>query len=295
MLVSLYPLYSLLKGEFFPAGSSLVGNGAPASHVSLISTTLWQAGRHGGSILDPNSQFWQYFWGKWWNKDPVFIIAGAGATALNFLIGVTDREGRRETYVASLLAAAFTLYLIRGSIMIDFYVVPVLPFFALNVGLLLWRLTKFGPAGTIVATAVLLALTGAFLAQSHDEYFVDQTRLQVDQLKFVQQTVPSDATILTDDDLWVDLHEPHGDDPVYPKAHSHWKIAADPAISSSLLQNNWQNLDYLIMSNQLHHIFELNGETMALTAYDHSRLLARFEEGDVSLEVRQVIKDNSSS
>jgi hypothetical protein len=295
MLVSLYPLYAILKGEFLPAASSIVGNGAPAAHVSLISTTLWQVGRHGGSILDPSSQFWQYFWGKWWNKDPVFIVAGACATLINFLIGLVNRNGRRETLVASLLAASFALYLVRGSVIIDFYVVPVLPFFALNVGLLLWRLTRIGPFGAIVATAVLLALTGAFLAQSHDEYFVDQTRLQVDQLRFVQQTIPADAMILTDDDIWVDLHEPRGNDPVYPKAHSHWKIAADPAISGTLLQNNWQNLDYLIMSNQLHHIFELNNETMALTAYDHSRLLARFEEGDVSLEVRQVIKDNTSS
>jgi 4-amino-4-deoxy-L-arabinose transferase-like glycosyltransferase len=294
MLVSLYPLYAILKGEFVPAPSSIIGNGAPAAHVSLISTTLWQAGRHGGSILDPNSQFWQYFWGKWWNKDPVIIVVGACATAINFLIGLTDRQGRRETFVASLLAAAFTLYLIRGSIMIDFYVVPVLPFFALNVGLLLWRLAKVGPSGAIVATAVLLALTGAFLAQSHDEYFVDQTRLQVDQLKFIQQTIPSNAMILTDDDLWVDLHEPHGDSPIYPNAHSHWKIAADPAISDHLLHNNWQNLDYLIMSNQLHHIFELNNETMALTAYDHSHVLARFDEGDVELEVRQVEKGTAS-
>lgn len=297
MLLSLYPLYSVLKGEFLPAGAALVGNGAPAAHVSLISTTLWQAGRHGGSILDPNSQFWQYFWGKWWNKDPVIIVAGAAATTLNFLIGYADRERRRDMFVASLLSAAFTLYLIRGSIMIDFYVVPVLPFFALNVGLLLHYLAGQGPRpiGATLAKGILVALSVAFLAQSHDEYFVDQTGLQVDQLRFVRETVPSNANVLIDDDLWVNLHDPQSGGPIYPRADSHWKIAADPAIQDTILHNNWQNLDYLIMSNQLHHIFELNNETLALAAYDHSRLLARFEEGDVELEVRQVIKDSSTS
>lgn len=296
MLISLYPLYALLKGEFFPA-DTLVGTGAPAAHVSLISSLLWQIGRHGGSILNPDSQFWQYFWGKWWNKDPLIIVAGVAATAINLLIGLSNRERHRNTLVASLLSTAFTIYLIRGSVMIDFYVVPVLPFLALNVGLLLARLANASPriVGATVATLALTALAVGFVAQSHDEYLVDQTKLQVDQLAFIRQNVPTNAMVLIDDDLWVDLHEPNGNQPVYPLAHSHWKIAADPAIKDKLLHNSWQSLDYLVMSNKLHYIFGLNNEQLALDAYNHSRLLARFEEGDVELEVRQVIKPEPSS
>jgi 4-amino-4-deoxy-L-arabinose transferase-like glycosyltransferase len=295
MLVSLYPLYALLKGEFFPATASLIGNGAPAAHVSLISTTLWQASRHGGSILDPNSQFWQYFWGKWWDKDQLIIVAGVAATSLNFLISVFDRERSRMAFVGSLLAIAFTVYLIRGSIMIDFYVVPVLPFFALNLGLVAASFARLRGFGPIVAIAGILAMSACFLGELHDEFFVNQTGLQIDQLQFIQQTIPSKATVLIDDDLWVDMHEPNRAAPDYPRADSHWKIAADPAIQDKVLHNNWQNLDYLVMSNQLYHIFQLNDETLAITAYDHSRLLARFEEGDVSLEVRQVIKNGSNT
>ncbi len=296
MLISLYPLYALLKGEFFPA-DTLVGTGAPAAHVSLISSLLWQVGRHGGSILSPDSQFWQYFWGKWWNKDPLIIVAGVVATAINLVIGLSNRERHRNTLVASLLSIAFTIYLIRGSVMIDFYVVPVLPFLALNVGLLLARLANASPRliGATVATLALVAMAVGFVAQSHDEYLVDQTKLQVDQLAFIRQNVPSNAMILIDDDLWVDLHEPNSNQPVYPLAHSHWKIAADPAIKDKLLHNRWESLDYLVMSNKLHYIFGLNNEQLALDAYNHSRLLARFEEGDVELEVRQVIKPEPSS
>jgi hypothetical protein len=292
MLISLYPLYALLKGELFPAGSAIVGNGAPGAHVSLISTFLWQIGRHGGSILSADSQFWQYFWGKWWSKDPLIIIAGAVATSINLLIGLSNRERHRSTLVASLLSIAFTIYLIRGSVMIDFYVVPVLPFLALNVGLLLARLANAPPRilGATVATVALIAMVVGFVAQSHDEYLVDQTSLQVDQLAFIRQNIPSNAMVLIDDDLWVDLHEPNGTAPIYPFAHSHWKIAADPAIKDKLLHDRWQNLDYLVLSNKLHYIFGLNNEQLALDAYNHSRLLARFEEGDVELEVRQVIK-----
>lgn len=297
MFISLYPLYALLKGELFPADTVV---GQTPAHVSLISTVVWQLGRHGGSILNSDSQFWLYFWGDWWYKDPVIIVAGVAATAINLFIGLSDRERYRDTLVASLLSIAFIFYLIRGSVMIDFYVVPVLPLFALNVGLLLFHLTQVraGVAGhllTTVATVGMLAMVVAFIGQSHDEYFVNQTKLQQMQLAFIRQNIPSNAMILIDDDLWVDMHDPQGKNPVYPYANSHWKIAEDPAIGGKLLHNNWQNLDYLVMSNKLHDIFEQNGETLALTAYDHSRLLARFEEGDVAVEVRQVIKPDSSA
>jgi 4-amino-4-deoxy-L-arabinose transferase-like glycosyltransferase len=295
MVVSLYPVYALLKGEFFPA-DALIGNGQPAAHVSMISTALWQMSRHGTSILTPGSQFWQYFWGMWWYKDPIIIVIGTAATVVNAILGLSNRTRNRDALYASLLAISFILYLIRGSVMIDFYVVPVLPFFALNVGIVLDRVARVAPPiGSSVAVIGIMAMTFGFLSRSHDMYFVDQTTLQADQLQFIRQNVPTNAYVLIDDDLWVDMHEPWGNNPVYQHADSHWKIAGDPAIYSNVLHDNWQNIDYLVMSNQLHYIFELNGEQMALQAYDHSRLLARFEEGDVELEVRQVIKNGGNS
>lgn len=296
MFISLYPAYALLKGEFFPAGD-LIGNGVPAPHVSMISTVLWQLGRHGGSVLDAGSPFWQFFWGKWWEKDPIIIVAGAAATAVNLIIGLSNRDRHRMTLVASLLSIAFVIYLIRGSVMIDFYVVPVLPFFALNVGLLLARLAQTPPRaiGATLATLIVIAMAVGFVAQSHDEYLVDQTRLQADQLAFIRKNVPANAMVLIDDDLWVDLHQPDGNEPVYPLANSHWKIAQDPAIKDKLLHDRWQNLDYLVLSNELHSVFVENNEQLALKAYNHSRLLARFEEGGVELEVRKVIKPGPGS
>jgi len=288
MLISLYPLYALLKGEFFlsPTGA----------HVSMLSTFAWQMGRKGGSILDPNSQFWVFFWAKWWQKDPLIIVVGFAATVINLLIGLRDRERSRNFLTVSALSLIFILYLARGSVIIDFYVVPLLPFFALNVGLVLWWFAQQRPrGGTVLASLILIGLVVGFVAQSHDEYFVNQTQLQIDQLTFVRQNVPSGAQVLIDDDLWVDLHEPHGKNAVYPDANSHWKIASDPAIQGTLLHNDWHNLDYLVMSNQLDYIFKLNDEQLALNAYDHSRVMARFVEGDVTVEVRQVVKNGSSS
>jgi len=288
MLISLYPLYALLKGEFFLSPND--------AHVSMLSTFAWQMGRKGGSVLDPNSQFWEFFWAKWWQKDPLIIVVGTAATFINLVIGLRDRARNRNFLIVSALSLAFILYLARGSVIIDFYVVPLLPFFALNVGLVLWWFARARPrGGTVLASLVLVGLVVGFVAQSHDEYFVNQTQLQVDQLAFVRQNVPDNAQVLIDDDIWVDLHEPHGNYPVYPDANSHWKIASDPAIQDKLLHNNWQNLDYLVMSNQLDYIFQLNDEQLAMNAYDHSRVMARFVEGDVTVEVRQVVKNGSSS
>jgi len=288
MLVSLYPLYAILKGELLPSPTG--------AHVSMLSTLAWQMGRHGGSILDPSSQFWAFFWAKWWQKDPLIIVVGFVATLVNLLIGLGDRSRNRNFLVVSALSLFFILYLARGSVIIDFYVVPLLPLFALNVGLLLWWFAQRQPrGGAAMASLALVALLGGFVGLSHDEYFVNQTQLQFDQLEFIRQNIPPDAQVLIDDDLWVDLHEPSGNDPVYPYANSHWKIASDPAIQDRLLHNKWQNLDYLVMSNQLDYIFQLNNEQLAMDAYSHSRVMARFVEGDVSVEVRQVVKSSSSS
>jgi hypothetical protein len=294
MIISLYPLYAALRGELLPAGA-LVGNGTPAAHVSLISTGLWQMARHGTSVLDPNSQFWQYFWIDWWSKDPLLIVIGMGATTINLVLGLLDRERNRWLLVAGALTLSFLFYLMRGSVMIDFYVVPILPFFALNAGLLLGRVVQlpFGPMGAMLAAAGLVVMSVGFTRSSyfHDAFFVDQTTLQADQLRFVRENIPTSAYLLIDDDLWVDLHGHDGNNPIYDHADSHWKIAQDPAVYNKVLHNNWQNIDYLVLSNQLHYIFEENNEQMALTAYDHSRLMARFQEGNVELEVRQVIKN----
>lgn len=291
MVVSFYPLYALLKSELLPPLNSIFTN-APAEHVSLISTLLWQMGRAGGSILDPYSDFWSFFWAKWWFKDPLILVAGTVATLANLFIGWQGR--RRGHLIAAMMSLAFTFYLIRGSVILEFYVVPVLPFLALNVGMLADEgLRRLPSMGALLALVIALgALTAVFVVRSYDHYTLDLTQLQIQQVSYIRKTIPADAVLLMDDDLWVDLHEPVRGRPVYPNAHSHWKIANDPDIRDRLLKGDWRNIDYLIMSNKLSEEFDrqYTQDKLPVQALKNSEVIWSLRKGDVHLEIRKVKK-----
>jgi len=290
-VASVYPLYAVLKGELLPAGA-LDFTGRPQEHVSLIETIAWQLGRSGGSVFDPGSRFW-YFWnGFWWPKDSL-ILAG-GAVAVLGCLGVGLAEHRREKgyLVAALLSLSFAFYLTRGSEMLAFYIVPLLPFLAMSIGMLVDKLIRVTPRRMRSAAFVLVVLsfTGLYLSLSRDHYTLNLTQEQNQQLQFIRDNIPPDANIVIDDDLWVDLHERNDQWPVFPKAHSHWKVEDDPEIQVGVLGGDWRNIDYIVMSDDLIDTFNYNKEQFVLAAYQNSRVIAQFEKGDVMVQVRQVNK-----
>jgi 4-amino-4-deoxy-L-arabinose transferase-like glycosyltransferase len=290
MVVSVYPLYALLKTELLPADMGFLSDGAPAQHVSLIGTIGWQLQRSGGGILDPYSQFWRFFWAKWWAKDSVIIVVGMSAAVINLLVGYLSR---RVNYVlVSLLCLLFGVYLARGSVMLEFYVVPILPFLAMNFGLLVGLVADRRPA--IVGVPLLLvggvAMCVLFVYGARDHYLINLTRLQQEQLAWIQENIDPSSVMVVDDDLWVDLHEPGGGGPIFARAHSHWKVSQDPAVQVQALHNDWRSVDYLIMANKLLTTFNEGNETLPIEIYDNSRLVAAFADGDVQLQIRQVVK-----
>ena len=290
-VASVYPLYALLKGELIPAGAFTFA-GQPGEHVSLIDTLVWQLGRSGGSVFDPGSRFW-YFWnGFWWPKDAAILVGGAVAVVMCLGVGIAEYRHNRGFLIASLLSMSFAFYLTRGSEMLAFYVVPLLPFLSMNIGMLIDRLINAGPSSlrAMAFLVVVLSFTTMDLILSRDHYNLNVTQVQIAQLQFIRQNIPPSANIVIDDDLWVDLHEPNGRWPVYPNAHSHWKVEGDPEIRVQLLGDNWRNIDYLVMSDDLIDTFNSSKETFVLAAYNTSRVIAQFEQGAVTVQVRQVNK-----
>lgn len=296
-LLSIYPLYALLKSELFPAGSSFFLTGSSGEHVSLIDTWLWQLGRKESSILDPSSQFWVFFRLRWWPRDAFIIGVGVFSVIANLWLGLNARRRYRQGLVAALLALSYGFYLVRGSVMLEFYLTPLLPFLALNAGLLIDRMISALPRPIALPTFVMgvLALSAAFVYTARDHYTLNITQLQATQLQWIRNNIPPTATMAIDDDLWVDLHEPKGRSPTFPNAHSHWKVDADPDIRNKLLDNNVRNLDYVVLSDDLLDNLERlergsGTENFVLAAVRISRVIAQFQKGDVLVQVMQVNK-----
>ena len=293
-IVSLYPIYALLKSELLP--STLQGLGSsqsPGERVSLIGTVIWQMGRSQGSILDPNSLFWEFSLRRWWPKDSFLVAIGFASVLVALLLGLHERKHRKGLLYASLLSLAYIFYMARGSVMLEFYVVPLLPFLAMTIGMMMARIFQLFPGRLIqtsVFTIALFAIVYGSVQASRDHYTLNLTQVQHNQLQYIRENIPPDAIMIVDDDLWVDLHDGGKNYPSYPNAHSHWKVTGDPEIRDKLLKNDWRNVDYVIVSNKLPETLQINGEKLVQDAIANSTLMARFEKGDVAVEVRRVNK-----
>jgi 4-amino-4-deoxy-L-arabinose transferase-like glycosyltransferase len=312
-VISLYFLYAVLKNELLPAHLNFNLNQPPAEHVSLLYTIWQQLHRSQGSILDRHSLVWMFSLGAWLPKDTFLLAGGAVATLVNLFIGVRDRRKHRGELVAALLALSYAFYLARGSVALEFYVIPLIPFAALNIGLLAgrilrlvpqsWRLPLLASSAQAlilgVSFAVLLLPPGGYVlvhnqagkVALHDLYKLPLTTLQAQQVAFIRQHIPPSARIVMDDDLWVQLHDVR---PYYPFAHSHWKASSDPAVRDKLFARNWRNIDYIVLSNKMVTAMQQNNtdgsENYILEALSHGKQIWSVTRGNISLAIYQIQK-----
>ena len=301
--VSVYALYASLKNELVPSRLNFNLSSPPADHVALLYTVWWQLNRNQGGIFDPHSLFWQFSFDSWLPKDHFILVGGAAATILAILLGMRNRSERSGLYIGGLLAGSYSLYLVRGSVMLEFYVIPLLPFLALNLGMVLCHVLRSTPAALRVLAAMALMgllvipVGGYVFARNdrgqvalHDLYNVPQTPMQEEEVTYVRQHISPSARIIMDDDVWTDLHDRS---PVYTNAHSHWKASGDPAVRDRLFHKDWRNIDYIVMSNKMRAAMEQNNtdgsESWILDAIDnHSTRIWVLHRGNVELVIYRI-------
>jgi len=308
-VTSVYSLYAALKSELLPSYLNFNLNNPPADHVSLVYEIWYQLHRSQGSIFNTHSLVWQFSLGTWLPKDPFILVAGTLAAAASLALGFRERSRDPGMLVAGLLAAGYVFYLLRGSVMLVFYIVPLIPFYSMCIGMVGSRLLdRFvgAPSQSLRAAVVQAALVatccvalalplGGYVfvhdttghVAPHDLYQLPQTFMETEQVAFIRQRIPPNARIVMDDDIWVDLHDAQ---PSYTVAHSHWKAASDPAVRDNVFHQNWQNIDYIVMSNQMLQAMQQNGpgEDYIIEALNHATRIWDLKRGNVELSVYQV-------
>ncbi|MFA5828712.1 MAG: glycosyl hydrolase family 8 [Candidatus Shapirobacteria bacterium] len=247
-VVSTYFLYALLKSEFFPVG---VINNLP--HVSLISSLLQQAGRGSSSYFwDKNSDFYVNLM-EWMNRDRLTIILGVFATIASLILSIKNRALRIPAYLSIL----FWLFLLRGKLVIDFYIVPLIPFLALNIGMLsyfIFRFIAFRKKFIYVPLVFIFAVAVSAYLLTHPtgQYTRDETISQVQTIDWIKKNVSGDSFIAIDCALYVDLHAPRFEgDTVFPNADWVWKVEYDPEILTGKLGEDWKNIQYITLGHEV--------------------------------------------
>lgn len=145
LLLSLYPVFAVVKGEFLPNGDT--------THVTFVDAVLFQLHRQGGPIWDPSSPF-RTSLADWWELDPI-LIAMAGACLVALLIASLRSKPARAAW---LLLAFPVAFLARGGLVIEFYVLAAAPFIALGFAVLLAEVLGAARSRALaIVTMVLVA------------------------------------------------------------------------------------------------------------------------------------------
>jgi 4-amino-4-deoxy-L-arabinose transferase-like glycosyltransferase len=320
IVTSWYPLYALLKGELLPVALSARLFGETEPHVSLLDTLLWQMGRKGGGMFNLDNQFWHFLRDDWLVLDPLLVLGGVTAVVLNLLLGAwaileaRNKEQRTKNksralyggpsvaampsmaamtnhFAAALLGLLPLYYMARGGLVFNFYIVFAVPFFCLNLAILLNLLAarlSFHRANALVIVLVGLAL-GYWWGTSAPQLYTERpSEAGRAAISWIRQNLPPDSTIVADDAFWPDLRSAAPGMPGFPNVHSHWKAGGDPEVGIGIFQNDWRNVDYLIMTPGLERNFEGATYPVAKMALEHARPIQRWQADGALVELWQV-------
>lgn len=280
VLVSLYPMYALMKGEFFPYGSLL---GGPSPHVSLLGTVVDQAERKTeGNFWDLHGGFQMYFRG-WINDDPVLMISGLMATIFVLVTSFWTRKIR----VIVALSLGFWIFLIRGGVLIEFYIYPLLPLLAACVAISANSMARLSKDSYIFQTILILLIimpTSFFYSERTSIYTKNQTIAQTQALEWVWNNIPNDAFILIDNYAYVDITYK------YPKAHYYWKAEVDPAVRNGVFGGKWSSVDYILSTGQIERDTARENFTLVGGAMKNSVPVKSFERDGYAVTIRKVVK-----
>lgn len=291
LIISIYLLYALLKGEFFPVG--FLGNSSP--HVSLITTLQEQLSR-GTALLpwDKKSDFYVNFL-EWLSKDPYTFIVGGVSTIVSAFICIKVKSIRIPVF----LALMFWLFLLRGKLVIDFYVVPLIPLLSLNIGMLAHLLLQKASFGKNIvyyffATVAIFASIYFPLTKNLDQYIRDETTPQIKTIAWIKTNLSQNSEIIIDNSIYVDLHQARfPGDKVFPNADWNYIVEKDPAIRNGKLQDDWKNIQYVVLSHEVLKQIKANNFPLTKNAFDNSFILASWLRGSTSyIDLKNYISTN---
>jgi len=287
LLMAMYPLYALYKGELLehPGRNSLLG------------TAKWQLleRESSGSLLDPSSPT-THMVGQWLGIDRYLLLAGLVALPIALL--------GRWLRPAALLLVIQWLVLVRGGYVPFMHVVNLMPWSALLVGgtveivagnrrlaTVNSRWTARRPlrpphhlrdaAAGLVAICLTAALAGSWTPTLRQMLHTRQEPPLWSATQWLADNVPRDKVLVVHDSVWTDLVHHYGFD---PQPIIVYKLDTDPAVRKTL-----RRLDYLAVPNWYYATPAGVGKYPTLMeARRHAVVVARFGSGGDGVQIYRV-------
>ncbi|MBC7786704.1 MAG: glycosyltransferase family 39 protein [Methylophilaceae bacterium] len=284
-IVFFYFLYALLKNEFFPSGSFLGGNNP---HVSLLASLKEQSGR--GSFMWP----WQHSSGfyinfqEWRSRDSILIYGGALATIAGLFLSVRNKGIR----IITLFGILFWLFLARGKLVIDFYVVPIIPLLAMLIGSSITAIIGNLKNIYLRHCVIVIVIATIFIGYSNlgtQQYTHDEISNQLAAVSWIKSNVPQKSNIAMDDYAYPYLRQ---QDVNYYNADWVWKLQLDPSVSKKI-NYDWQNIEYILLTHEVLKQVHSGSFPYIKSALQHSTLVADYRNKSTSyIDIPNLISTN---
>ena len=292
-LGSTFILLALLKGELLPSGWLPWDH---QQHLSLLDTFLNQAQRSQSEGSLSGS------WSAWTSADIILMAFSIITVIFNLIVGWWNRK---HLFFA-LLAVSFWVLLVRGGVVLSFYIIPLIPLAAINAAIAIntvmgWlsKLVHLELVRALLILIIIGVIVPYDLLHSQIVFTQHPTSAQTDAMVWIRNNVPHNDVIVINSYLYMDLREPGGqgvgDGPTYPYAHVYFNIAYDPELYSGLLQGNPDRIDYIVADSEMLNDIKTFGGPMLLIdkALNHSVLRAQFRADDhdsqIVISIYQVI------
>jgi hypothetical protein len=287
LLMAMYPLYALYKGELLER----------SGQNSLLGTAKWQLVEResSGSLLDPNSPT-AHMVGQWLGTDRWLLLAGLAAIPIALLA--------RRLRPTVLVLVLQWLVLVRGGYVPFMHVVNLMPWSALvAVGAVEIvagnrRLATFRPlAGgrrpgrprprlRAVSTGLAAVCLAAVLVGSWTPTLGHMLQARQEPplwsaTQWLANNVPRDRVLVVHDGIWTDLVHHYGFD---PQPIIVYKLDNDPAVRKTL-----RRIDYLVLPNWYYATpAGVAKYPTATEARKHAVAVARFGSGDDGVQIYRV-------
>ncbi|GAA4079445.1 glycosyltransferase family 39 protein [Nonomuraea soli] len=271
LLMALYPLFAIYKGELLP------GQG----HNSLLETAYWQlAGRQpSGSALDPGSPA-RSLVDSWFGLDPYLLVGG--------LVALPAALVARRLRPAALALVIQWLLLVRGGYVPYMHVITLLPWSALLLagaaeqvgGTLRLAIERARGARQAAAGACAVALAVVWAPALWPMMTVREPPPLRSATAWVADNVPRDKVLVVHDAIWTDLVHYKG---FSPRPIIAYKLDTDPAVVSAL-----ERIDYLVVPNWYYDSPDAARYPTLLEARKHAVVEIAFGAGDNGVRVYRV-------
>jgi endo-1,4-beta-D-glucanase Y/4-amino-4-deoxy-L-arabinose transferase-like glycosyltransferase len=289
-VTSLWLLFAGLKGELLPY------NKAPETgafeKISLIDTLKFQSARGGEPKWpwDPASNVYPNAL-DWFQRDPLLISLIAFSFVVTTFMLIYKKR-REQTLFIWLVFVLLSFFVVRGGVVLGFYVLPLIPFGALMVG------RTFSPAfywlkkqkirNALLAVTLIAILVIGLIPMSR-QWNKNEVSNQLQAVEWVKKNIPDKDTLIISDNYALPYLIEEG----YTNVDYQFKVEYDPDVNAKKYGKDWRNGAYMIISHEVLRQIKEGTTPFVREAFDHSVKVADFTKGSSSyIDTKQYISTN---